>query len=69
MKISELIAVLEVIKKNDGDLTVCVSVPHEYWGTLESHLTVGYNVNIKNQAQADGPKSGKSEKSVVFGSL
>lgn len=64
MKISELISKLEEIKKEHGDLPVCVSEPHEYWGSIQSHLT-DHNMSIEH-AQPDGPKSGKSEKAVIF---
>lgn len=65
MKISELIAKLEEIKNKEGDLTVCVSEPHEYWGSVQSHITE-YNMYISESAQPDGPKSGISEKAVIF---
>jgi hypothetical protein len=65
MKISELIAKLEEIKNKDGDLNVCVSESHEYWGSVQSHLTE-YNISVSEHAQPDGPKSGKSVKAVVF---
>ncbi len=67
MKISDVIAHLESIKKEHGDITCCTSEEHEYWGSIESHLVYGYNLGIKEHAQPDGPKSGKSEKCVVFG--
>ena len=65
MKISELVTKLEEIKNKDGDLNVCVSESHEYWGSVQSHLT-DYNINVSEHAQPDGPKSWKSEKAVVF---
>ena len=64
MKISQLIVKLEEIKNKEGDLNVCISESHDYWGSIQSHLT-DYNMDI-NQAQPDGPKSGKSEKSLIF---
>ena len=67
MKISELISKLEEIKNKEGDLNVCVSESHEYWGNTESHSTE-HNVAVSH-AQPDGPKSGKSKKAVVFGYL
>ena len=67
MIISEVIAHLENIKSIEGDITVCVSEGHEYWGSVQSHLIEGYNLAVAGQAQPDGPKSGKSEKAVVFG--
>ena len=65
MKISELIAKLEEIKNKECDLNVCVSESHEYWGSVETYLTE-YNISLSEHAQPDGPKSGKSEKAVVF---
>jgi hypothetical protein len=67
MIISELIKELEKIKKEHGDLRVCTATPHEYWGETFSDIMIGSTLNINNHAQPDGPKSGKSEKSVVFG--
>lgn len=66
MKITELITKLEEIKNNEGDLNVCISESHEYWGSVQTHLTE-YNVSISQHAQPDGPKSGKSERAVVIG--
>ena len=68
MKISELIAKLEEIRSKEGDLNVCVSEAHEYWGSVQSHLSE-YNMAVSEHAQPDGPKSGKSEKAVVFSYL
>lgn len=65
MKISELITKLEEIKDKEGDLNVCVSESHEYWGSVETHLTE-HNISVATHAQPEGPKSGKSEKAVVF---
>lgn len=65
MKISELIVKLEEIKNKDGNLNVCISESHEYWGSVESYLT-DYNINVSKRAQPDGPKSGKSEKAVIL---
>lgn len=65
MKISELISKLEEIKNNEGDLSVCVSESHEYWGSIESYIT-NENISISDYAQPNGPKSGESERAVVF---
>lgn len=65
MKISELIAKLEEIKNKEGDLNVCVSESHEYWGSVQSYLT-DYKMTVTEHAQPNGPKSGKYEKAVVF---
>ncbi len=64
MKISELISKLEEIKKKEGDLNVCVSESHEYWGSVYSYLDE-YNISIST-VQPNGPKSNKYEKSLVF---
>lgn len=65
MKISELISKLEEIKNLEGDLNVCFSESHEYWGSVHSHITE-YNMRVSDNVQPDGPKSGKSEKAVLF---
>ena len=67
MNISKLMAILEEIKAKEGDLNVCLSEPHEYWGSIHRHITEN-NVLVKEHAQPDGPKSGKWEKAVVFDS-
>ncbi len=66
MKISELIIKLIEIKEKEGDINVCTSETHEYWGSVESNIVDGYNMTVRN-AQPDGPKSGKSEIALVFG--
>jgi len=65
MKISELILKLQEVKDKEGDLNVCVSESHEYWGSVQRHIEE-YDINVSNHAQPDGPKSGKSEKAIVF---
>jgi len=67
MKISDLILILEKIKLKEGDITVCTTESDEYWGSVQSHLSEGYNINVSPNAQPDGPKSGKMEKAVMFG--
>lgn len=67
MIISKLIEELQKIKEENGDLRVCVSESHEYWGVVYSDIIIGSTLSICDHAQPDGPKSGKSEKSVVFG--
>lgn len=67
MKISELIIYLEKVKAKEGDITVCASELDDYWGSVQCHLSEGYNLNVGLQAQPEGPKSGKSEKAVMFG--
>lgn len=65
MKISELILKLQEVKDKEGDLNVCVSESHEYWGSVQRHIEE-HDINVSNHAQPDGPKSGKSEKAIVF---
>ena len=65
--ISQLIEYLQKIKEKEGDIFVCYSEEHEYWGSAESWITPGYNLTINTHAQPDGPKSGKSVKAMVFG--
>ena len=65
MKISELIKNLEELKNIEGDISVCASTPHDYWGQIDSHI-YGYDIIVRDNVQPDGPKSGKSERAVVF---
>jgi hypothetical protein len=66
MQISELIAKLEVIKAEEGDIPICISEPHEYWG-YTSFLLKDWDLNVTNHAQPDGPKSGIEVKAVLIG--
>jgi len=65
MKISEAIAIFEKIKEKEGDINVCISESHEYWGSCETYLKE-YSINVVEHAQPHGPKSGKSEKAIVL---
>ena len=64
MKISELISKLEEIKKNEGDLNICVSEPHEYFGSIEKLLTE-YDIRISENLQPYGTK-GNIEKGIII---
>ena len=64
MKISELIIKLKEIQDTHGDLLVCVSETHEYWGSIETRLTDS-SMQINEYAAPDGPKC-ESIKSLVF---
>ena len=66
MNIDELIKELQEIKEKHGNLTCVSSENHEYWGSVETKLSKGFNFEVK-QGQPDGPKSGKSEYCVIFG--
>ena len=60
MKISEAIKTLE------GDLNLCLSENHDYWGSIENYLEEN-NIFVKRDAMPEGPKSGKLEIVVVIG--
>lgn len=64
MKISELITKLEETQAKEGDLKVCVAESHEYWGEVYRELRG--DIRVDPSAQPEGPKSGKSEKAIVF---
>ena len=66
-KLSELIEYLNSIKEKEGDIAVCYSEDHEYWGSVESYFSIGYNLQINDRARPDGPKSSTSVKALVFG--
>jgi len=65
MYISEVIAKLSDIQKQHGDLICVVRADHEYWGCVDSVFDES-SLYVKENCQPDGPKSGKSEKGVVF---
>jgi len=65
MTISETIYKLQQLQKEHGDINVCLSEHHDYWGSVESHLE-DFNISVKNDAQPNGPKSGKMETAVVI---
>lgn len=64
-KISDIIALLEKLKAEHGDINVCTATDAEYWGEVHNYATES-NIQVKEHAQPQGPKSGKSEKAVVF---
>ena len=65
MLISKLITLLSEIKDKEGDLNVCLSENHDYWGSLQSYLRED-NISVYSYAQPQGPKSGEMEKALVF---
>jgi hypothetical protein len=65
--ISELIQYLEEVKDKEGDIAVCYSEDHEYWGSIQTWITPDYNIGISDHAQPEGPKSGKSVKALLIG--
>ena len=65
MHIDDLIKRLEDIKEEHGNIIVCVSEKDDYWGTLYEKLEI-FNLSVDHFAQPKGPKSGESEKAVVF---
>ncbi len=63
--ISQLILHLEKLRAEHGDINCVISEADDYWGSVQSHIE-NHNVVVSEHAQPDGPKSGKSEKAVVF---
>ncbi len=61
--ISDIIKKLEKIKETEGDIPCVVSEDHDYWGSVQSYITDS-KLNV-GDAQPDGPKSGKSVRSVI----
>lgn len=66
MKASELIEYLQKVIDTEGDLMVCKSEDHEYWGSTELELEL-HSCQVSPFAQPDGPKSGKQEKAIILG--
>jgi hypothetical protein len=66
-KISELIEYLNSVKEKEGDIAVCYSEEHYYWGSVESYFSIGYNLQIMEHAKPDGPKKSTSVRALVFG--
>jgi len=66
MHIDDLIKRLEDIKEEHGNIIVCVSEKDSYWGTENVFLENIFNLSVEHLAQPKGPKSGESEKAVVF---
>lgn len=64
-KISDIIAHLEKLKAEHGDINVCISTDVEYWGEVYNFASES-NITIHEHAQPHGPKSGKTERAVVF---
>ena len=65
MLISKLIGRLTEILAEEGDLNVCLSENHDYWGSLQHYLRED-NLGVYSYAQPQGPKSGEMEKALVF---
>lgn len=64
MNITELISHLEHIRGHEGDLKCVVNVPNDYWGSTQEEITQ-YTILVTN-VQPEGPKSGQSERCVIF---
>lgn len=64
-KISDIIKRLEELKDEHGDINCVVSENHSYWGSTETYIDK-HNLRVKEHTQPQGPKSGLSEKAVVF---
>lgn len=65
MKVSEVIKKLEEIKAEEGDINVCMSEDHEYWGTT-SFILKEWDIKVSDHAQPNGPKQ-ESERAVIIG--
>lgn len=65
MTISELILKLEEIRAVEGDLKVCGSIPHDYWGSIEEGID-SRNIEVSDCAMIGGPKYGTPERAVAF---
>ena len=63
MNISALIVELEKMKAIHGDIAVCTTEEHEYWGLVYNKIAV---LRVDERAQPQGPKSGVSEKAIIF---
>lgn len=64
-KISDIIKRLEELKKEHGDINCVVSENHDYWGSFETYID-NHNLSFSDHTQPQGPKSGVSEKAIVF---
>jgi|WetSurMetagenome_2_1015567.scaffolds.fasta_scaffold239213_2 hypothetical protein len=53
MKASKLIEKLQEIIDDQGDMEVCSTESHEYWGTIYKSINI---VKYTPNAQPDGPK-------------
>lgn len=64
MKISNLIEHLEKVKEIEGDIPCVINVSHDYWGNIQ--YPIDEYLMLVADAQPEGPKSGKSERCVIF---
>jgi hypothetical protein len=67
MDIDSVILKLQALRKEHGNLKVCVASGDDYWGTIYNEVD-NHLLRVDEHAQPEGPKSGKSEKAVVFNS-
>lgn len=67
MNIDDVIAKLQELKEQNGNIKVCTASVNEYWGTVYNEVDE-YLLSVHEHAQPEGPKSGLSEKCVVFSS-
>lgn len=64
MNLSGLIEILTNLKDTHGDLMVCRTESHEYWGTLYYEIQKDEVVFTEN-AKPDGPKRGTQTAIVI----
>ena len=64
MLISNLINELTAMKEKHGDIIVCRTESHDYWGTLYYPITKD-SIKFTEHAQPDGPKK-PSQQAIAF---
>lgn len=64
---SELITYLQDAIKEHGDLPVCHSEPHDEWGSYNSDLADGYNLQVKTTIGIGGARGEIIDKAIVIG--
>lgn len=65
MKLSQFIKKLQEVQDMEGDLNIVLSESHEYWGSIQRYARED-DVKVTDHALPGGPKSGKSERAIVF---
>jgi len=65
MNLSQVIERLQGILEAEGDLPVCVTEPHEYWGDLYYHIGDA-GISVCTDTPLEGPKSHEVVKAVII---
>jgi hypothetical protein len=63
--ITDVINKLVAIRYEFGEIPVCLSEPHDYWGSIESYITDD-NIMVSDNAKPNGPKSNEVVQAVIF---